>query len=60
MFWRHSIQHSSKTQGEITMTDFKCFGGIQFNTALKLVSDGNGGYRSFGGIQFNTALKLRR
>ena len=34
-----------------------CFGGIQFNTALKQSADGTDGFTSFGGIQFNTALK---
>ena len=34
------------------------FGGIQFNTALKHISDTISRLVSFGGIQFNTALKL--
>ena len=34
------------------------FGGIQFNTALKLVKTLFALPLSFGGIQFNTALKL--
>ena len=33
------------------------FGGIQFNTALKLSGIWQGIKDSFGGIQFNTALK---
>ena len=37
---------------------FKSFGGIQFNTALKLSTDYWTGGQGFGGIQFNTALKL--
>ena len=33
------------------------FGGIQFNTALKLLTFYKGEKMRFGGIQFNTALK---
>ncbi len=35
------------------------FGGIQFNTALKLDPLAKELLRGFGGIQFNTALKQR-
>ena len=34
-----------------------CFGGIQFNTALKQSANAKRGIFCFGGIQFNTALK---
>ena len=36
------------------------FGGIQFNTALKLTVQQAVQVLRFGGIQFNTALKPRR
>ena len=35
------------------------FGGIQFNTALKLRKKDMFLLRGFGGIQFNTALKQK-
>ena len=36
------------------------FGGIQFNTALKQMSEFEKEFLGFGGIQFNTALKLQK
>ena len=41
----------------MTRFGFLCFGGIQFNTALKLAIDSKDSQFCFGGIQFNTALK---